>query len=181
MRLFLAIDLPSAVKKKIFLEAEKIRKIYPQYTWVPQENYHVTLYFFGETNKVDQIKERIKEAIWEINPFFLYSRGLDIFSNKKHVVYLNFYRQKEMEKLVDQLRMIFDPQNKNSKKFIPHLTLARGKRSSKQQFFALSKKLKLIKINTSFLVNKIILFESILTPEKPVYRKILSFPLIQTY
>jgi 2'-5' RNA ligase len=144
---------------------------------VSEENYHITLYFFGETDKVDRIKEKIEKIIWQIDPFYLYSRSVDMFSNGKHVLYLDFYRQKELEKLAQNLREIFDPQNINKKKFIPHLTLARGKRSSKQQYFALSKKLNEININVNFPVEKITLFESMLTSDKPIYKKIAAFPL----
>jgi 2'-5' RNA ligase len=177
MRLFLAIDLPKRVKKQIYTKIEKIRSEYSQYRWVSEENYHITLYFFGETDKVDRIKEKIEKIIWQIDLFYLYSRSVDMFSNEKHVLYLDFYRQKELEKLAQNLREIFDPQNKNKKKFIPHLTLARGKRSSKQQYFALSKKLNEINLNVNFPVEKITLFESILTADKPIYKKIAEFPL----
>jgi 2'-5' RNA ligase len=178
MRLFLAIDLPTEIKRIIFFQTDIIRKKYPQYRWVSEENYHITLYFFGEVKDVNKIKENIKKAIWDINSFFLYSRNLDVFSTNKHIIYLNFYRQKEIERLVLKLKSIFNPINKNERKFIPHLTLARGKRSSKQQYFALEKKLSDIKINISFPVKKIFLFESILSEEKPIYRKIASFSLL---
>jgi len=181
MRLFLAIDLPAAIKKTIATRIEKLKKAYSRYRWVPEENYHITLYFFGETNKLEKIKKKIEKVVWEINSFYMFSRGLDIFSNKNHIIYLGFYRQKEIENLAKKLKLIFDPQNKNNQQFIPHLTLARGRRSSVQQYFALSKKLRSVKINIHFPVTEIILFESILTPTKPVYRKIAVFPLSQSF
>jgi 2'-5' RNA ligase len=177
MRLFLAIDLPKRVKKQIYTKIMQIRSEHPQYRWVSEENYHITIYFFGESDSVDRIKEKIEKIIWQTDSFYLYSRSVDMFSNGKHVLYLDFYRQKELEKLAQNLKEIFDPQNKNKKKFIPHLTLARGKRSSKQQYFALSKKLNDININVNFPVEKITLFESILAADKPIYKKIAEFPL----
>lgn len=179
MRVFLAIDLPKPIKKKIFHLTETIRNKYPNYSWVREENYHITLYFFGEVgeDKIEEIKAKIENGIWEIKPFYLYSRSVGVFSNKKHVLYIDFYREKEIEKLVKKLEKIFNTEAKRKNQFISHLTLARGKRSSKQQYFALVKKLKQIKININFFVKKIILYQSIITAEKPIYKSLFEFSL----
>lgn len=180
MRVFLAIDLPQTVKKKIFQRIEIIRNYYSHYNWVNQENYHITLFFFGEIDEseIEKIKRKISNGIWDIKPFYLYTRSISVFSKQKHVLYINFYREKEIELLATKIRNLFDNKYKtNKQKYIPHLTLARGKRSSKQQYFALLKKLKKINIKIGFSVNKIKLYQSILTPERPVYKQLWEFNL----
>lgn len=179
MRVFLAIDPPLPIKKKIFRLTETIRNKYSNYSWVKEENYHITLHFFGEVeeDKIENIKAKIEKGIWGVDPFYLYSRSVGVFSNDKHVLYIDFYREKKIEDLAKRLKKIINQKGKKKYHFIPHLTLARGKRSSKQQYFALVKKLKQIKININFLVDKIILYQSIITAEKPIYKSLFEFSL----
>ncbi len=178
MRLFLAIEIPQKIKEKLEKQLFFLKKQYPQFSWVDKDNFHITIYFFGERDDVDKIKNKIKDLLWNQFVFYLYSFNLDIFVNHRLVLYLNFYREKKIEELAALIKNNFDSYNKSNQKFIPHLTLARGPRSSKQQYFALKKKLNQKKINISFKVDKIVLFESILTGNKPIYKKIASFSLI---
>ena len=63
MRLFLAIDLPTASKKRLDEQLEKLKRDYPHFSWVTQKNFHITLHFFGETNQIETIKKKIREEI----------------------------------------------------------------------------------------------------------------------
>lgn len=179
MRLFLGIDLPDEIKIKIDKKIQSLKKEYPHFRWVPWENFHVTLYFFGEKNNLQKIKEKIEKIVWDQPLFYLYSLNIDIFANNKLVIYLNFRREKKIEKLAELIKSTFEDfkKNKDKRKFVPHLTLARGGRSSKQQYFALKRKIAKIKIDASFLVDKIILFESKLNNDRPVYKKLAFFNL----
>lgn len=179
MRVFLAIDIPLSIKKKTFRLTESIRNEYQNYHWVSKENYHITLFFFGEIeeNKIERIKKQIEREIWDVKAFYLYSRSVGVFSNKKHVIYIDFYREKKIENLAKKIRKIFNKKTKNEHHYIPHLTLARGKKSSKQQYFTLIKKLKRLSIKINFFVNKVILYQSTITSEKPVYKPLYEFNL----
>jgi len=179
MRLFLAIDLPEKVKSELNLQLERIKKEYPQFVWADPENYHITIHFFGERNDMDKIKKRIKDIIWDQTIFYLYSFNLDVFVNHKLVVYLTFNREKKIEQLASRIKENFDGNSVSDRKFIPHLTLARGPRSSKQQYFVLKKRLEKIDIDISFPVRRLILFESIFTGSKPVYNKLAVFNLLK--
>ncbi len=174
MRLFLAVPIPEKIKLKLDKQIEAIKKDYPQFNWVSNENYHITIHFFGERHDVERIIEKIKSILWNQSTFYLYSFELDVFVNHKLITYLNFRRQKEIEDLACLIKSNFGISYR-SQKFIPHLTLARGPRSSKQQYFALKRKLKRTKIDISFPVEKLILFESILIEKKPFYKEIASF------
>jgi 2'-5' RNA ligase len=48
MRLFVALGVPSAVRKAFAALIESLRAISPQVRWVRPENLHVTLKFIGE-------------------------------------------------------------------------------------------------------------------------------------
>ena len=97
MRLFLAIDLPTASKKKLAEQLEKLMNDYTNFTWVPPENYHITLHFFGEINNVEKIKKKVEEAIFDVESFRLYSLGADLFIKNKILLYIYFKREKKAE------------------------------------------------------------------------------------
>lgn len=179
MRLFLAIDLPDKVKKELDVQLESIKKSYPQFTWATPENFHITVHFFGERNDIDKIKKKIKDLIWDQTAFYLYSFSLDVFVNHKLVVYLTFHREKKIEQLAQRIKENFDGNFVNDRKFIPHLSLARGPRSSKQQYFVLKKRLEKIDVDISFPVRRLILFESILYGSKPLYKQLAVFNLLK--
>jgi len=178
MRLFLAIELPKKEQQIIIDDLKELKRNYPDFNWVFPENYHVTLYFFGETEKTQSIIERIKKNIFDQESFYLYSGYLDLFMRRKIIIFLNFLREKKLENLVKKINKEFYFDFCNQKKYLPHLTLARCRIPSKQQYLLLKKRLKQININISFPVKKITLFESILSGKKPVYKKIKSFNLL---
>lgn len=178
MRLFLAFDLPIKVKKQLDKQLTDFKKEYPQFNWVSTENFHITIHFFGETDKVERIKKRIKDLLWDQVGFYLYSFTADVFVNHKLVVYLNFRREKKIEVLAERIKSNFSANSVNQRKFVSHLTLARGPRSSKQQYFVLKKKLQNLQVDISFPVKKVVLFESILNGRKPIYKKVAFFKLL---
>lgn len=181
MRLFLAIDIPDEIKNKIDKKIIFLKERYPDFTWVPKENYHITLFFFGETEKIDLIKRKIEDLVYDQESFYLHTFGADLFINKKIIIYLNFYREKRIEKLAEKIHKtfyFFDLQKpKNKKIFVPHLTLARARIPSKQQYLHLKKSLHKIKIESSFFIEGINLYQSIIGGKKPFYKKIATFPL----
>lgn len=180
MRLFLALDIPLRVKNIIDQKISFLKKTYPQFSWVPKENYHVTLFFFGETDRINLIKKKIDDLVFDQESFNLFTTNIDLFIHKKIVIYLNFSREKRIETLVKKINetfYFFDHKNSKNKKFIPHLTLARAKIPSKQQYFHLKKQLNKTFIDCSFSVNKIILYQSLLGGKTPLYKRLAVFSL----
>jgi len=72
--------------------------------------------------------------------------------------------EKKLEELDNKL-------GNQTMKFIPHLTIARSRIPSKQQYFVLKKRVEKINIDISFKVNEVILFESVLSKHHPLYIK----------
>lgn len=183
MRLFLAIDIPENLKNIIDKEIDFLKRDYPNFTWVPKENFHITLFFFGDTDRIEIIDKKIKELIYDQNSFHLFASGADLFIHRKIVIFINFRREKRIEILANKIKKTFDPLfnknfNKNiNKKFIPHLTIARAKIPSKQQYFLLKKRLSSLTIDASFLVKNISLYQSIISGKRPVYKKIKTYIL----
>lgn len=180
MRIFLAIDIPEKEKEKLDTQINHLKEKYPHLQWVPRHNYHITIQFFGEVQKVDEIVKKIEDVIYDVPSFYLYSQGAGIFINHKILLYADFQRQKILEDLAEKIKTISiqDGNYTQQHKYGPHLTLARYKIPSKQQYLHLKKKLEQLDINIEFLVNKVTLYNSILQTQAPVYQKIAEFSLL---
>src|ERR1700685_3799726 len=64
MRLFIALDLDEAIRKRISLYMEGVRGFAPDARWVTPESLHVTLKFIGEQpdGSVDRIR-RVLQSV----------------------------------------------------------------------------------------------------------------------
>ncbi len=177
MKLFYAVDLPPKAIKLMFKETSELREEYAQFSWVPIDNLHITLHYLGELNenKLDDLKEKTERAIFDIKPTQLFGFGLDIFISTKIVIYVAFHKNRDVETLRTRLSEIYSPQEKRT--FIPHLTIARWKVPSKQQYLHLKKKLHRTEISLEFPIDKIHLYESIARPKFPLYKKVHTFEL----
>lgn len=177
MRLFLALELPQSVRNELELQISSIKKDYASFTWVLPDDYHITLHFFGEVNNLESVKKKIEEAVYDIESFILYSLYSDLFLKDKILLYVGFRREKILEKLVEKIKNGFH--SDESQKFVPHLTIARARTPSKQQYLLLKKKMHRLSIDIFFPVKKIHLFQNILEGQKPIYKKIATFPLLK--
>jgi 2'-5' RNA ligase len=175
MRLFLAIDLTQEARDSLNEQIEVLYREYRQFHWTPKENYHITLHFFGEVDNYKELVPKIEEALFEVRPFHLFPFEFDLFIQKKITLYLGFHREKRIEQIVKNVRDVFAPDEKT--KYVPHLTIARYKIPSKQQYLLLKKKLLNLPIDLMLEVKKVTLFESINAGKFPIYKKLHSFKL----
>lgn len=178
MRLFLAVELSNKTKKEIDDQLSEIKKRYPQFQWIPMDNYHITVDFFGEVSDPKKLIDRLDQVLYDKESFYLYSISVDLFIHNKITIVLHFRREKKIEIIHERVEEIFQ-KFESSLKFIPHLTLARYKIPSKQQYFVIKKRLSRMDVDVSFKVNKLILFESILGRTQPIYKKIHIFNLLK--
>lgn len=178
MRLFLAVELPDGVKKSLSDQLSLLRREYPQLSWVPKENYHITIEFFGEVDYPERLRRKIEDVLYDQESFYLYAYQLDIFIGNKITLYLNFMRQKTLERIAKRIRTEVVVEQKERKKFMIHLSLARAKIPSKQQYFVLKKRLEKTEVDLEFPVDHLVLYESILGEKAPVYKKIATIPLL---
>ena len=84
MRLFVALEIPSAVRENLAALLKSLRAVSPQTRWVRPENLHVTLKFIGEAPEVKlaAIRSALAGARSD-QPVTLDIRGLGFFPNEK--------------------------------------------------------------------------------------------------
>ena len=130
MRLFVALDIPDAVRRAL---RELIARLRPECTgarWVRPEGMHVTLKFLGETDeaKLDSIRAALS-SIHSGQAVESDFRGVGFFPNEFHprVVWCGIEASSNLSQLaagVDRaLQTLGFPAE--SPPFTPHLTLAR--------------------------------------------------------
>ncbi len=126
MRLFVALDLPAEVKSRLSGLSGGI----PGLRWVAPENYHLTLRFIGEVDRVEA--EGVDEALAGIRApaFDLTLSGVGTFdrAGKVQALWVGAERTPGLAHLATKVetalrRVGFPPERR---RFAPHVTLARG-------------------------------------------------------
>ena len=85
LRLFVAIEIPDAVKDVVEEAFAPWREAFPEARWVPRENMHVTLKFLGRTwpRLTDWVPERVGAAASQASGFPARLRGVGSFPSAK--------------------------------------------------------------------------------------------------
>lgn len=145
--------------------------------WVRLDNVHLTLKFIGNTFPYDEPKiiDAVTEMMQSHNTFDMVFDNVGIFGSHyaPRVIWLGMKNTpQQLLSLADDVLDTFDkigfPRDRQN--FVPHLTLARIKKLYDKEYFT-----KIIaaveqKPYISQNVNEVILFQSILRTEGPIYK-----------
>jgi 2'-5' RNA ligase len=181
-RLFVAIKLtPSDFYQQIYNELKhKLR--FDMISWIAPEMAHVTLKFFGETpvSRIDSISKCIAQSIKNQEEFEVSIDKIGAFGShhSPKVIWLGMESDLQIRKLHEQLMGAIrnigyhpDPGN-----FVPHITLGRVKKVDDKDWFWGSVALFQNRIIQTAVVDKIILYESILLKKGAKHIVIREFP-----
>lgn len=178
-RLFLGIPVPQPLSVELY---NLCRSFDTSIRIVPQENYHVTISFFGEIEEkqIPSLHELLKTILVKVKPFSLKFEKIDVAPPGKKPTMTWVYMQhseaftnavKKIERQVENRNEANDFRKNN--KPIPHITLARSKKGGNTEILHTKYKL----LNTTIEVSSCYLFESHLTPNGPVYMKLKNYNL----
>ncbi len=125
MRLFVALDLPWEVKE----ELSDLSCNLPGARWVPTDNFHLTLRFIGEANRLQAEEIDFALAALRGRSFAFSLSGLGWFEKNGRVntLYAGVERNEDLARLQAKVetalfRVGLAPERR---KFIPHVALAR--------------------------------------------------------
>jgi 2'-5' RNA ligase len=167
MRLFIAIDLPERIKETlrgIIREFRDVRGL----RFVDPDNSHLTLLFIGETNKAEQIRQKLKTI--EFEAFSLETSGLGCFerSKKVSVFWLGLAASPELSALQGQVKSLFPDVKPDFKGFSAHITIARANYDVDSE--KLKERIRKCKVDEiKFSVASFALYSSDLSGGKPKY------------
>ena len=176
-RVFIAVPIVSETAFQVSSNWKNDRHLnINRLKWANPETWHVTLFFLGETPEpgIDLLQRLIDESFSAVQGFSTKMNGVGVFPNQHNpkVLWLGLESIQPLmlayEQLGDLLRQngfSFD-----SKLLKPHVTLVRIKSlENLSAFDALMNEYQ--KFNFGIVaINRVVLFESILTPEGPVYK-----------
>lgn len=79
MRLFIAVPVPPDVRRALSAMQAALTASGAQGRFVPQENFHVTLKFLGETDALSDVTEAMRAAVCDAKPFLIRLGGSGAF------------------------------------------------------------------------------------------------------
>ncbi len=179
MRLFYGIELNDDIRDNIYQIIQDLDINYRGIKWVEKENLHITLEFFGETNKneMENLIELTKNINFTKFNLSLYSIGGFPFLEKAKVLWVGLKEHKiELMNLYNKLHFTCKniKSNLDDRPYHPHITIARVKRPLNSS--NIKKIEKYSQMNFGELtVKKITLFQSELKKQGPEYKIIQRF------
>jgi RNA 2',3'-cyclic 3'-phosphodiesterase len=132
MRLFVALDIPEAVRKNLVEVRQRFTTPESRMRWVPSENFHVTLKFIGEVTqgKVEAISKALREVRTPA-PVEVVFRGLGRYWNAKGfgLLLATIDPSDSLIALANEIGRQLEPLGiaPETHEYRPHLTLARCK------------------------------------------------------
>ena len=158
MNMMLKIELSDEIKHQIVDQLADFRKQYPQFKWEGIENYNILVHSFEDFYNKKSTISKLEKALFDKKLFYFYAYEVCLTIQNKITLYLDFRREKEVERISESIKEEFQTVQ-NPEKYVPRLTLASYKIPSKQQYFVIKKRLANLDIDLSFKVNKLSLFE----------------------
>jgi len=179
-RLFIAIHIKPSEEFLDVFDSIKEQLSDENIKWVEEENIHLTLRFIGEVDedKTRRIAESLNHAK-PSGPLIFKIEGLQLFRNfaDPKVIVTDIKPTQELSKLAEEINdaLLQCGIPLPEKPFTPHLTLGRIKRlRDKKLLHEIISDLK----NHYFQqisCTEFVLFESILRPQGPIYKKIATY------
>ncbi len=130
MRLFVALEIPAAVRENLAALLKSFRAISPQPRWVRAESLHVTLKFIGEMpeTKLEAIRN-VLDGVRSDQAVTLSFRELGFFPSEKHprVFWVGIEASPNLKGLAGDIEGGLEKLGvaREKRPFSPHLTLAR--------------------------------------------------------
>jgi 2'-5' RNA ligase len=181
MRAFLGIPIPEELKQRIISIQDKFLDF--DIKLVEQENLHFNLKFFKELSEddVERLKKLLSDVCKRFQPFNIRIAGAGAFPSKNYIRVLWLGVKDGYQILASLAETIENSLEslgyESEEKFVPHLTLGRVRSGrNKNEMLVLLKELEDVEIG-EMEVNEIILFQSKLSPDGPVYEEVFKIKL----
>ncbi|MGH9734424.1 MAG: RNA 2',3'-cyclic phosphodiesterase [Candidatus Acidiferrales bacterium] len=186
VRLFVAIELREEVRKAIRESIARLEPLAGGARWVRPEGMHVTLKFIGHVAE-DQL-DPIREALTHVSspgPIQLRFRGVGFFPNDRRprVIWCGIEGSPNLAPLAKAIESALEPLGigRESREFVPHLTLARFNAPAKMPELArTAAEMQNLEFGAAT-EKEFHLFQSILRPSGAEYRRLASYPFCKTF
>ncbi len=179
MRAFFALPLPDTVSADIAQTLEQLKNEFTGVKWVKKHALHITVQFLGniDEEQLENCIELLETPSLKRSPISARYGGVGQFPPKgrPRVFYCTIHRgYEECVAVYNEVSSLLPPSIKTDKKpFTPHITLGRVKRGVKPPYRDQVAEA-FEGIEGEFLIDRIVLFESILKPQGAEYREVAA-------
>jgi 2'-5' RNA ligase len=181
VRLFVALEIPTAVQDNFAAMIHELRPLAPQFKWVRAESLHITLKFIGEasTENLGAIRNALSAVRCKQN-IELCFRGLGFFPNEKRrsVFWAGMEASGNLEELAGDIDRMLEQVGipRELRPFKPHLTLARIKPQRIPKKFGVAVQQNATREFGTLNTREFHLIESKLKPTGAEYTTVQCFP-----
>ena len=180
MRLFIAVDLPTEIRKALGDIEQDLRPLTDSARWVSPESIHITLKFLGEVpdKRLEDINTALTGLSWK--PFTITVRGVGFFPGTRSPrVFWAGMEAPTMKELAEELdsRMEALGFDKEKRAFRPHITLARARDTRISSSLVTGSSQYEEHDFGAFTADRVFLFKSTLKPSGAVYEKLKEYLL----
>ena len=175
-RLFIAIDLPEAIRESLRHMTSPLARVRP----VPVEQLHLTLKFIGEIDGTLALDVRDALPAVALAPFTMQLKGCGVFPPRGNprVLWLGVHPLTEVTLLSKRIEstLVRIQAPKEKRKFSPHITLARLPGNPVRflpEFLAANN----LFCSPAFTVDSFTLYSSKLTPKGAIHTPLARYPL----
>ena len=185
-RLFAAVRFEAGRELNAYIGGIRLKLAHENIRWVPAENYHLTLKFFGETEeqRIPALSAALRKACEKQYPIPLSSGRCGIFGSRHQprVIWLSVEDpRKELRKLFSNIHHELEALGikRDRQNFVHQLTLGRiSKLKSPTLFRSVMDELP-EPPGQDFSARELILYESILRKPSPEYFALETFSFLQ--
>jgi RNA 2',3'-cyclic 3'-phosphodiesterase len=181
VRLFVALEIPTAVRESLAALLQSLRTISSQPRWVRPENLHVTLKFIGQwpAEKLDTLRGTLAPVRLD-KPVALDFRGLGFFPDEKRprVFWAGIAASPNLVTLASEIERATEKlgAEREHREFSPHLTLARFEPPGLPEKLGAAIRKNSARDFGSLNTNQFHLIESKLKPSGAEYTTLQTFP-----
>lgn len=188
MRLFVALDLPDAVRRSLADVIQQLKPKCREARWVRPESMHLTLKFVGhaiadgDTQKLGGLRAALA-TVHSGEPVDIHFRGLGFFPNDRRprVVWCGIKASANLARIASEIDRVLEPLGipREKRDFVPHLTLARIDPARRVDALARAAQELESADFGSARESRFFLFESKLHRSGAEYTKIESYPFVK--
>lgn len=179
IRLFIALKIPSYIRKEIVNLTKEFVPGFEKYKWEHIDKIHLTLKFIGNTR--EELVNEVMKKISFMDEYKKFECGLDKFdffyrNGKPSIFFVKLQMEERINELVIRLDNELESLNipREEKEFHAHLTLLRIKGHEDIEPL---KKITDKALNKKFTADEIALYQSKLLAQGSTYKELLNYKL----
>lgn len=181
MRLFVAVNLPSAEKKRLALLLDTLQKSEASVRWLDAESLHITMKFLGDVADAASLNDALDRAAASVPPFDLEIAGFGAFPSpsRPRIFWLGVQAPPQLLELQRNIEAELEKLGyaREDRPFSPHITMGRARNGQRVERAAMDRMTSQVEYKTVLAVRSVDLMRSHLGQSGARYELLHAAPL----